>query len=883
MSSLPTYATPFVGRDDGLQQLRTCLQSEDGATFIVGPPGIGKTRLAVEAAQQHRDATHCDVWFCDLTRCRTLYDVFEAVTRGLDNLLTTHHMIDPLEEIGAWLATQQRALLILDNAEHVHAHVLHCVTTWRTHARGVAFVITSREHGPTSAINALDLSVLPQTHAVQLFIACARQAHPHALENVDDMVVSIVEQLECIPLAIELCAARLEVLSLTQLLERLQNRFALLRTPLGLDSRHATMWKAIDDSYQMLDATSRAVLRAMSLFEGGFTTEAVEAVCPCGDGDQDMAHTLALLSQRSLIQSTPERHVMLEIIREFGLAQLAMHEEQDDAWARCIAYVEALRHQHERHVYTRSTDAMTILDAEFDNMRACVRRLLTQPSETSTQKHALGLTRCLCHLSHHRTQLATFELMNEVLAWADAHGVVSGEHAKLLSWQAKRLGLLHKNDEAIQTLETAIAMCLAPGELNLKGILLGNLSEAYHRKHDAARSLEAALKAVDILREADDLEQLSIMLSFAAGRYADRGDDALAHVFLDESLQLARRLGNWYSEGQALELSAALHLQYQRLESARRDFSDALTIYQQNHQTRKQIVIRGLLGLLDHHAGHLRAARCAYAAVIQDFNEIEDVGWGAYFAFYLGVLEMECARFEAARARLDHAVSVLTALSDARFLALSHAARYILDTWLHQTHDAVHHREHCAQHMQHVVEPSFHVLADVCEAVDAIAQIERDIENAPSNTFQHARSLYQTLSNTPSDDIRLLTRLIRFKLDPLAHDEPWIIHHNGRGFRRPGDHVTSLEAKPTLARVVEILLHHRLEVPHDYLSRAQLISAMESEGDGPDARNRVYVRLSVLRKLGLESILQSGPDGYRFDPQQPLRVVIVPATAEPTT
>jgi predicted ATPase len=269
---LPQERDSFVGRERDVLRLSHLLDSESLVT-LTGPPGTGKTRLAVHTAWSVLPRFEA-AWLADLTETRSADDIVTAVARAMDLPLGGG---DATDRVGDALAARGHALLVLDNTEHVAAEVAVLVDSWRNMASKVVWLVTSRQPLDLEGETVLALEPLGLEAARELFVARARARSPRfQLTDANrDAVDELVGLLDGLPLALELAAARARVLSPESLLARMRDRFALLA---GGRGRHGTLRAAIDASYDPLQPWEKAALTQCSACAGSFTMEAAEAV-----------------------------------------------------------------------------------------------------------------------------------------------------------------------------------------------------------------------------------------------------------------------------------------------------------------------------------------------------------------------------------------------------------------------------------------------------------------------------------------------------------------------------------------------------------------------------------------------------------------------------
>jgi predicted ATPase/DNA-binding SARP family transcriptional activator len=399
-SNLPAQLTSFVGRDDELRRLGKLL-GESRLVTLTGPGGAGKTRLSIEASAAMSDDMPDGVWFVPLAPVRDTLDVPQAVLTaiGLQEAswpadpaeAARLAALQPLDRLADALASR-RLLLVLDNCEHLVEAVAWLTGRVLAQAPGVRILATSREplgitgetlcpvpslQLPAPDAGAADAALSP---AIRLFADRAVAVRPGFAVDTDsaDPVVRICRALDGIPLAIELAAARLRVLTPAQVADRLDDRFRLLSVgSRGVLPRHQTLRAIVDWSWDLLDDTERAVLRRLSVFSGGATPDSAEHVCALG-GDRDaIIDIIASLVDKSLVTATGEREVryrLLETVRAYAADRLAEAGETDQVRAAHVEFFLGLAERSEPQL--RSRDQLRALDrlsAEHDNCTAALR------------------------------------------------------------------------------------------------------------------------------------------------------------------------------------------------------------------------------------------------------------------------------------------------------------------------------------------------------------------------------------------------------------------------------------------------------------------------------------------------------------------------------
>ena len=394
LTNLPTPLTTFVGRKRLLAEIRAALQGGRLLT-LTGPGGSGKTRMAIQVAGEAAGEYPDGVWWLDLTALADAALVPAALARtlGLQEApgLTTINLL-------ANYLRPRRLLLVLDNCEHLILACAQLAGDLLSACPRLTILATSREPlgiGGEAVWQVPPMQVpgrqapdsptaLIEIESVRLFWERARAVSPHFELTAQSApsVVQICRELDGLPLAIELAAARVKLLSPAQIAARLNDRFSLLTGGSRLaEPRQQTLRAAIDWSYDLLDEAERAMLRRLSVFAGGFTLEAAEAIWRDAAGQPSALELLSRLIDKSLVslegegpaQDATPRYRLLETICQYAAERLAEAGETESARQRHLAFYCALAEQSESAWYgPRQVAVADMLDRELDNYRAAL-------------------------------------------------------------------------------------------------------------------------------------------------------------------------------------------------------------------------------------------------------------------------------------------------------------------------------------------------------------------------------------------------------------------------------------------------------------------------------------------------------------------------------
>jgi predicted ATPase/serine/threonine protein kinase len=523
-ANLPVQRTRFVGREKEVAAAKELLLRDDvRLVTITGPGGIGKTRLAVEVAMGLAPCFPGGAHFVPLSALNDPALIASVIVQTLGIREAGSH--SPLELLKKNLQDSLRVpmLLLLDNFEHL-IRAAPTVAELLAAAPNLKILVTSRaalhlygEHefhvpplGLPDTRSTLPLKILSQCPAVALFVERAVATKPDFeldLENAR-AVTEICARLDGLPLAIELAAARVKVLSLSSLLTRLASRLQLLTGgSRDLPQRQQTLRSAIDWSYDLLSAAEQKLFRRLSVFVGGCNLEGVEAVCDApGDLDLDLLDGMASMVDNSLLQQVQQgngepRFVMLETIREYALEKLQASSEQALTKRAHAAYCLVLAEEEpSERGGAEQTEWLEAFACDYDNFRAGLKWL----TETGDAEWGLRLGAALFRFWEARENLAE-----------GRDGL-----AKLLQ------------------LPGAAAPTKARGRaLFAAGVLASE-------QVDYVSADELFNESADIARQLGDQQGVAVSLNAMGVNARHRGELALAHALFEESLRLWRGAGD---------------------------------------------------------------------------------------------------------------------------------------------------------------------------------------------------------------------------------------------------------------------------------------------------------------------------------------------------
>ena len=712
-NNLPAQLTSFVGREREMREVEKLLSAGFRIVSLVGPGGCGKTRLALHVAADVAAAYPDGVWLAELAGIAADALVPQAVASALQV------QEEPGRELTQALVARLRSsrlLLVLDNCEHVVAGAAALAESLVRACPNVHVLATSRESlcidGEVSwGIRPLTLpdpeeplgvEQLGRSEAVRLFLDRAALARPGFTmdEGNAAVVASICRRLDGIPLAIELAAARVQALSVTQIDERLDDRFRFLtagrRTALP---RQQTLRALVDWSYGLLDDAERALFCRLSVFADGFTLDAAEAVAGPGPGaEEDVVELLSRLVRKSLVLADDvggsARFRMLETIRRYGLERLEESGAGPDARRRqrrwCVALAERVEPEDMGGAGPAWHDQ---LEVEYANVRAVVESALDDPDGVEDALRICGALGFFLwwrgHVSEGRAWVETalarsegappalrakallvlgtlafahVDLATSIPALAESVALAARTGQELVAIRASSLlgvSLARQGElgEGTDHLRRALALAERSGRVDQAGThyYLGSISAMQGDREGARRHLEAAIA---LGREHRAAYVLVRCLPVAARDALASGDTATARRLLTEALDAARaashdqvsvaRLLAFLGEASVAQgdlAAAQAHLDEAARIVARKVDDPALTAK-----------VELAVGTLARHQGDLEAARLhlgrSLAAAVRLGRDKELVD--AHLA--LGALALAAGDTAQAVASLEHAL-----------------------------------------------------------------------------------------------------------------------------------------------------------------------------------------------------------------------------------
>ncbi len=584
-NNLPSQASSFVGRETELAELCELVRERRVVT-ITGPGGMGKTRTSLQVAAALLDEYPNGAWFVDLSGLKDASLVAQSIgaTLRISELPNETMRATLLNEL-----REKRMLLVIDNAEHLIAEVTAVVGDLVARCPGVSMLVTSREplhvageqvYRLTPMSSAPDdavLAALAEHDATRLFLERARESAPRLSPSAADAkaIVSLCRRLEGIPLAIELAAARVGLLSLQQLDRRLAEGLAVLAARGVASDRHHTLEATIDWSYRLLDGEEKRLFECVSIFSDGFTLEACETVAPAATLSTPVLDVLQSLVDKSLVTSAANGHArfaMLEAVHDYA----GLHRKRRGAYGSLptahFAFYLALANRYQEGGDASARSAwIEALSADISNCRSAL--------EWSLEAKDRRTGELLCGLAVFWQSTGR---LTEGRAWLDLYlrRRKSGDalYPRVLRFAAFFAASRDDHDAALRLTSRLLRLARRRGDALMEGEALHTKAAIEQRRGDTAKALALFSKALALFERAhNDRNALVALLNIVNALMAS-DDHSRSARFLERAGRLAPRVADDELTAVVFGLRGSLALQEGRLDDAEHLIREALSL-----------------------------------------------------------------------------------------------------------------------------------------------------------------------------------------------------------------------------------------------------------------------------------------------------------------
>ncbi|MBK8251680.1 MAG: AAA family ATPase [Polyangiaceae bacterium] len=855
---------PLIGRQNERRSLLDASSREDRLFTLVGPPGVGKTRLAVEVALDLFNlGRFAEVWRCNLGAARDMASICDAVAQSIGASADGSNP-DPSSHITRAIESRGDVLLLLDEMESAAASAPSTVGQWLAELPNLSVLVTSREplHIPGENVVELTPLSIDGGEAVDLFLLCTQRVRrAYTIPEADlPFVQALVRELDGLPLAIELCAPRMAVMGPRALLHRMSSRFDLLRRkPSAPTDRHAALALAIETSWMALLPYEQSTLSQLAVFRGGFTLEAAEAVVdlslyPDAPPIVDVLQSLRDKSLLTAIETPPGADLRLGMLASIAVYTLEKLDSSIAAnvIARHAHHVVRTAEHHEQHLTGKDgpIHRAQIL-ADRHNLTQVIERVLGQGQVTArTAEPALRALLVLATLSPYDGPPEAFAAaVGPVLTATKDSGADPRLSARAL--YARGTLLLSRGDirAGSRDLVQALAVARSLNDALLTARATCALGEALARRGEMAAAREHFEKAAQSFTQLADTSGAGAAIALQAELSLRQGDLVTAQALADRALSLHQTKSDAFGSAVDLILLGRIACDRNDPQTAITHFSSACVHAERAESRRTAAAATGYLGLAHHLAGNLDAAKTHFETAIAAFSEMGLIIPQALFSGLLGIWFREDQKPGEAYARLSIAAERLDNAGQGAMRALYLA--------------------HLSDLEAEASRPSER--SALCTLATSLLNADPDVSVA------QVVALF-TLGTPPQSSAHAIIAArcrrgagARPLAAPPPPDDTLQIGPSALWFQPPHGERVLLDRRRQLAKMLDHLAAFRLEKPGAALGWEALIeTAWPGERILPDAAaHRVRVAISTLRKMGLRDLLRTTDEGYLLAPDVP--------------
>ncbi len=601
--NFPIPLTSLIGRQKEAEEVERLLSATRLLTLL-GPGGVGKTRLALEAASASIKKYSNGGCWVDLASLIYPSLIPQTIAKLLGAYVTPNQ--SPLKTLEGYLQSKQ-LLLVLDNCEHLIVSCAELVEHLLNTCPKLHVLIVSREvlgvygeviwHVPSLPFP--DVQALPPIQrlleypSIRLFIERAAAVLPgYSLSEQNYRpITQICQKLDGLPLAIELAAARITLLSAKEIADRLTDRFDLLTGgSRNVLPRQQTLRAALDWSYEFLTESEQSLFRRLSVFADNFSLEAAEQIACPNLPATERFHFLNLLVQlvnKSLINvntglpgsESDSRYRMLETIREYAREKLGAAGETMPVYTRFVDYYQKFVIEAELKLYNQEQDAWSDqIEAEYDNLRNAIEWSLENKDAELAAQLAIHLSR-FWQLRWYSSEAAIW--LDRILAWP---GITDQTRAKLLLTRGHIARVQGDYEKAKGYVEDGLAILRAyedRSSITQGNVIIGIITIFQGAREKGIKLLEECLQA---LRETGDEWHSAFVLLYISDAYNRIGDNTRASLLCQESLSLFNKLGDPWGIAFASGIAGEIARQQGNLQKAKEYFRKNFIYYWQHGQ-----------------------------------------------------------------------------------------------------------------------------------------------------------------------------------------------------------------------------------------------------------------------------------------------------------
>lgn len=845
---------PFVGREGDLRWLEAQLAAGHSPITLWGPGGIGKTRLAREVVRQREHV------FCDVAEARDEVHLCGLLAQSLG--LPAASFDDSRSAVKEMLRGRPELVVVVDNLEQLvgNPSAVSLLLGWMEGAQA-SLLVTSRERlrlrgevsrelaplgGPVDGQDPRDCD------AARLFLACAgTELETRGSEDDADLRALLVA-LEGIPLALELAAARVALLGLRGLRMRMSQRLDVLgHAYRDLPPRQATLRATVEWSWELLDEAEQRALVECTVFQGGFTMEAAEAVLsPQGPAVLEL---VAALRDKSLLRREVREAGARFFLYE-AVAELARERRDRVDW-------HALGDRHSRcfeELAQRciasppATERLDEISLESANLVAVVAREVERGEQGRATAAADALLALEPVLATRGSPDNVRSLLDAVLAQTSALPVTS--RARLHAVRGKVLRAPGEEGEAEAELTTAVELARSVRDVPLEAELLMDLGVLCHEQRDLRRARDFYEQAM-ALKPAQAPRQRARIFANMGALLHDLRQFEEAREHYRDALRQVQGSGDERLHGIILTNLAVLQQEQGDLDGALERYAQAIDILQRVSDSRLEAIARGNLGSVEHERGDLKAAEGAFRGALGGHMVAGDTRSALLTRARLAAVLALRGEVDEANSLLESSSRHAAQLDDGAAQAFVTLARGFVEVARAQRAREAGDDEQVAAFLQ---ELRARVDQAHVRGPDGVSAAERsdDVRFALRMLSAASSQFHADATDAPSSDALALTP-----------DAAW--------FRPPGERWQDLRRHRVLRRILLALVEHRRLAPGRGLGLDDVQRAVwPGERIRADAAaNRIYVAIAKLRRRGLEELLLRTAEGYCLNPDVSVQLI----------
>ena len=653
---LPAEPDEFIGRTKELSELDRQLRNGERLVTLLGPPGIGKTRLALRYGWESLTNWPGGVWFCELGNATDVHGIAAAVAAALDIPL---HKTAPITQIGHALRARGRCLVILDNFEHLVEHAGETLGRWYDASQNAAFLITSRERPRVHGECPMHVDGLPGGDGLRLLLARSQRCEHKLNTKTRDQLKTVVEDAHGIPLAIEGAASRFKVANSTSVTLVRKTK----RAETGLKSEFESSW-------QLLKPWEQSTIAQATVFRGGFSLEAAEAIIDISMWNEapcvlDVLH--AALDKSWLLThkwTDRPRIDMYAPVHAFSSRKLA-------TWQRQTGSETLRRATMERHrlffaamgaeeIFERSDPSQLYsnLAQDYENLHsACRRSVLARDGRAAAD--AFAATWAV--IKQRGPARLGMELANMVLQTPD---ISPHQRARVLRLRGHAQTTLGQTDNALLDYMKALEIYKSLRAAKQTAMILGDLASVYGdlgRLEEARRHYD---KSISIHRVVGNRLEEGISLTNLGIIDKEQGRFEAARTRYEEAIRLFREFGDSRHEASTLNNLGLLCRDEGKLDEAQARCSDALVLSRRAKDHRIEGQVLGNLGYIHSTRGETAEARRRYTEAQTLFRSVGDRRSEGIAVGNLGGIAEREGSNDAARQLFEEALAIYREVGD---------------------------------------------------------------------------------------------------------------------------------------------------------------------------------------------------------------------------